>query len=74
MSTPVYAMPLPRDKHTGKQCFAFRWIGQPFSSCDGCGRPYWEHTHMETFRDGRWFRQIIQADQRAAVERKWGNN
>lgn len=26
-------------------CPAFRWIGQPFSSCEQCGQPFWEHTH-----------------------------
>lgn len=24
-------------------CQAFEWVGQPWSSCDGCGRPLWEH-------------------------------
>jgi hypothetical protein len=29
------------------ECPAFRWIGQSLESCDGCGLPYWEHTHTE---------------------------
>jgi len=24
----------------------FMWMGQPFSSCDECGRPAWEHSGM----------------------------
>jgi hypothetical protein len=24
-------------------CEWFHWIGQPFWSCDACGRPAWEH-------------------------------
>lgn len=30
-------------------CEWFRWIGQPFSSCDRCGRPAWEHRGEETY-------------------------
>jgi hypothetical protein len=30
-------------------CVWFAWIGQPFSSCDRCGRPAWEHRGEETF-------------------------
>lgn len=26
-------------------CRIFQWIGQPFSSCADCGRPYWEHLY-----------------------------
>lgn len=26
-------------------CPAFQWIGQPLTSCDSCGQPYWDHTH-----------------------------
>ena len=27
---------------------AFSWIGQPFDTCDECGRPAWEHAGIET--------------------------
>lgn len=33
-------------------CRAFRWIGQPFSSCDRCGKPAWEHDGEERLHDG----------------------
>jgi hypothetical protein len=37
-------------------CKGFQWIGQEWDSCAGCGRPYWEHTHMENrARDSRPF-------------------
>ncbi|WP_308491046.1 hypothetical protein [Microbacterium terrisoli] len=26
-------------------CETFAWVGQPFTHCDDCGRPYWEHTY-----------------------------
>lgn len=26
-------------------CKGFQWIGQSFASCDGCGKPYWEHDY-----------------------------
>jgi hypothetical protein len=28
-----------------KDCLIFQWIGQSFESCDGCGKPYWEHLY-----------------------------
>ena len=33
-------------------CDGFRWIGQPFTSCDGCGRPAWEHKGMQVLKEG----------------------
>lgn len=33
-------------------CRGFKWIGQSFASCDGCGRPAWEHEGMERHREG----------------------
>jgi hypothetical protein len=24
-------------------CEGFQWIGQPFTTCDRCARPAWEH-------------------------------
>lgn len=59
-------------------CPAFQWIGQPFTSCDNCGQPYWNHTHEEHAADGsNWItarvrRTIITEDQRAACLAKWG--
>lgn len=40
-------------------CWGFRWIGQPLTSCDNCGKPYWEHTHEERLREGA---RILDAD------------
>jgi hypothetical protein len=33
-------------------CRGFRWIGQSFASCDGCGRPAWEHEGELRLRQG----------------------
>lgn len=63
-----------------RPCFGFQWIGQPFSSCDNCGHPYWEHTHTEQGqrRDGtrlplgRSFRRLISKEEAAACKAKWG--
>ena len=33
-------------------CLGFRWIGQPWTSCDGCGRPAWEHEGMLFLKEG----------------------
>lgn len=30
-------------------CEWFAWVGQPYSSCDRCGRPAWEHRGEEDF-------------------------
>lgn len=35
------------DRMATAPCPAFRWIGQPLSSCDRCGRPYWFHSHED---------------------------
>lgn len=41
--TPA-SVPAPKPPCTG-----FHWIGQPFYSCDNCGRPAWDHAGMHTF-------------------------
>lgn len=77
MSTPVYYMPRPVDDRTGKECFAFAWLGQPFSSCDSCGKPYWEHTHESVAhpnpKNGQYrvLHRVIRADLRERVRAKW---
>ena len=42
-----------------KNCPGFRYIGQPITSCDGCGGPIWDHdfdiVSEEVF--GKWWRQ-----------------
>lgn len=43
---------LPEETAEPAPCDGFRYIGQPLSSCDGCGRPYWEHTHDRQMRPG----------------------
>jgi hypothetical protein len=34
------------------ECRGFRWLGQPFTSCDHCGRPAWEHDGIMRLREG----------------------
>lgn len=59
-------------------CPAFRWIGQSFTSCDGCGKPYWLHSHDARLPKGagpfgptRWRHVVITRERARAVERKW---
>lgn len=56
-------------------CEGFAWIGQPFSSCNACGAPFWEHTHeMRPNPDGPFLAMHavpISDDQREACRRKW---
>ena len=63
-----------------KPCAGFRWIGQPFSSCDRCGLPYWEHSHEERLQDGAgpfsrdaMKRVPITPEDAAACRRRWGS-
>lgn len=62
----------------GPECFAFQWIGQSFASCDNCGKPYWEHTHVAGPRpggspfDGRTFHRLIPKAEAEWVRAKWG--
>lgn len=55
------------------QCYAFRWMGQSLEYCDGCGQPFWEHSHDErgTGRLGYHRRVIITDKQRERVMKKW---
>jgi hypothetical protein len=58
------------------KCYGFMWVGQPFTSCDNCGQPYWEHTHEEVPHPaggpfGRRLRRIISAADKEATRKKW---
>jgi hypothetical protein len=59
-------------------CQGFRWVGQSFASCDGCGQPYWEHecdTKLKPgagpFDDEPFDYVPISDARRAAVRAKW---
>jgi hypothetical protein len=64
------------------RCYAFEWIGQPFSSCNNCGKPYWEHTHdsRSQRRDGtsvpfgHRFHKAISKEEAQACKKKWGRS
>src|SRR5260221_152586 len=62
-----------------KPCAGFRWNGQPFSSCDRCGLPYWEHSHEERlnreagpFSSDPFELVPITPESAEACRRKWG--
>ena len=62
-------------------CRGFRWIGQSFAQCDGCGRPYWEHTHETRPKPGAGafddepFEYVPITDlQRESCRSKWGKH
>lgn len=62
-------------------CRGFRWIGQSFASCDGCGRPAWEHDGMRRLREGAkllfgggeddWELIPWKPGEAEAIKRKW---
>ena len=66
---------------TAGRCDAFAWIGQPFTSCENCGRPYWDHQaragrSRTPFGPGfgpHDYELIeITTEEALAVRRKWG--
>lgn len=36
-----------------RTCQVFAWIGQPFTSCDNCGRPIWGHLYLPPYGGAR---------------------
>lgn len=60
-------------------CRGFKWIGQAFSACDGCGHPFWLHTHEERLAPGAhpfgpasdWIQMPISQERKVAVRAKW---
>ena len=67
-----------RAPEAAKACEGFRWIGQSFASCDGCGQPYWEHTHdvqqrpdVGPFAHDAQILVPITPEQADACRRKW---
>ena len=66
----------------GRTCYGFQWIGQPFSSCDNCGHPFWEHSHdvrgdhagVRRAAMGWSVRRIITVADAEDCRRKWGRS
>jgi hypothetical protein len=60
-------------------CPGFQWIGQPFTSCDRCGKPAWEHEgEMKLkpggsfpFGDDTWEVRPWKPGEAEAIRRKW---
>jgi len=60
VSEPSTPAPVEPERPT---CTDFHWMGQAFSSCDMCGKPFWDHvTHRG---------EPISDEFRAGVKRKW---
>jgi hypothetical protein len=60
VSEPSTPAPVEPERPT---CTDFHWVGQAFSSCDMCGKPFWDHvTHRG---------EPISDEFRAGVKRKW---
>lgn len=62
-------------------CKGFRWIGQSWATCDGCGRPAWEHDGMSVLAEGfspfgtsemAWEVRPWEPGQAEAIRRNWG--
>lgn len=75
----VHLIPCCPGKCQAQACETFRWVGQPFTSCDECGLPYWEHTHehqvnreAKLFADDMLTRVPISPEAAAACKRHWG--
>lgn len=63
-----------------EQCEWFKWIGQPYTSCDRCGRPAWEHRGEEVpdrsspFTDEPPGHREWKPGQAEAIRAAWGGN
>lgn len=66
-----------------ESCRGFRWIGQSFASCDGCGRPAWEHEGVMRLRDGAslsgidadiWELRPWEPGEADAIRQKWARH
>ena len=62
-------------------CKGFQWIGQSFEHCDGCGEPYWEHTHDQQFNRDKgpfdedcWLYMPITDESKAKVKARYASN
>lgn len=62
-------------------CPGFLWIGQSFATCDGCGKPAWEHAGEMRLREGAalfggsgadWELRPWKPGEAEAIKRKWG--
>ena len=51
----------------------FRWIGQPFWSCDGCGLPAWDHVGMNQADGPAWSGRLTpwKPGEAAAIRVRW---
>lgn len=66
------------EPESGPDCKGFQWVGQTFASCDGCGKPFWEH-EFDTrakpgsgpFDDEPFDYVPISDEQKAATRAKW---
>ena len=61
-----------------KPCKGFQWVGQSFEHCDGCGEPYWEHTHDQQinrdkgpFDEDPWLYVPISNESKAKVKARY---
>lgn len=61
-------------------CPGFQWIGQSFATCDGCGKPAWEHGGEMRLREGAklviggtgdWELRPWKPGEAEAIKRKW---
>lgn len=79
--TPPPEPPIPPLMQQPKKqpCKGFRWIGS--FKCDGCGLPFWEHTHdtlikpgAGPFDDDPFVYVPISDETKARVKAKWGKD
>lgn len=52
-------------------CRGFQWIGQSFATCDGCGRPAWEHEGELRLRAGATIASPVSSEHNWEM-RPWG--
>lgn len=69
-------IPTAYERMATAPCPAWAWIGQAFTSCDHCGKPFWLHSHeWVSIGDGpfsnRWRRAVISTNVARIVRNRW---
>lgn len=53
-------------------CLTYMWIGQDFSTCDGCSKPCWEHPYEPGMGNNAGLRRRITEEKARAIWKRWG--
>lgn len=61
--SPACRIAAPPANKAHRRCEIYAWIGQPLSSCDRCGEPYWDHLYNSPSTGARPLFRVKQYDE-----------